>query len=449
MHLWKSKNKNPLIKQIQMSVTLKARYIGILLLLVSCGNPNAGWESDPTNNKIVHVCGQVENFPIKYVKIFEAGVLDARYDDGYRIPAKKGSFAADVPLNPGKVYELYAFDVNYTSVSACFFADQDTVRMMIEDPKPEWIPGAEGNNQEYQLYKSTLRDYFRQKEQALKEEYDTIDAKFTEAYERRVSIYIDKSNDPVARDTAKIINDQMLADSTAFTPAYKAYLSRNNRLKKDKLDFTRAYLEAREPSLALFEVLFESLRAASDLEYHYSDWIRFYRRDYADKFPDCNLHQAVDDISSARLVHEGMPFIDFTLPDKDGNLKTLSELIEGKYALVQFWATWCNPCITKRRTIRPFYDQYKDKGFTVVEIAREFKSDSKWRAFIQKDGAEWTDLLAMEESHAIGVEYGLSQKAGDLFLIDPEGIIMKISPTKEEISEVLEGMNKGITLKQN
>jgi hypothetical protein len=83
------------------------------------------------------------------------------------------------------------------------------------------------------------------------------------------------------------------------------------------------------------------------------------------------------------------------------------------------------------------YDRYKNHGFTVVEVAREYRNDSKWRSFIEKDGVDWTDLLAMEENHSVGDAYGLRSKAGSCFLIDKDGIVIKVNPTKEELEAVL------------
>jgi peroxiredoxin len=229
----------------------------------------------------------------------------------------------------------------------------------------------------------------------------------------------------------------MYEDGTAYTPEARQFEEKYDLLRKKELDFARDYLAARSPSFAHLQVVYESMRTASDLDYNYQDWVKYYDREYSDKFTDCNLHQRISDVMTAARIHQGGHFIDFTLPDKDGQEQTLSQLIEGKYAILEFWATWCSPCITTRLTVKELYDRYKDKGFTVVEVAREFRNDSKWRAFIEKDGADWTDLLAMDENHSVGNVYGLSNAAGSTFLIDKDGIVLKVNPTKEEIEAVL------------
>lgn len=425
-----------------MKIKLLAAMV-MLPAVISCSDTNAEWAEDPANDKIVHVCGRIENTSASDVRIGLTGVTDMVHGGtSYTIPVKNGCFSADVPLNSGNVYELDVPLNRHYSVArfAIFFADQDTVRLLFDAAGHNYTLDTDGENQAYQQYRATCTERFALENKALSEEYESIGEHWTDAY-HQLSLKLNDKHFPVsARDSMKLIQSQMCADSSAYTPAYRAYLTKNNRLERSKLDFTRTYLEERKPSLALFEILYESIQKASGIDYNYPEWALFYDREYSNKFAGSRLHQAVESIRNAHQIQEGTSFIDFTLPDKDGVPQTLSTLIDGKYALLQFWATWCSPCITKRETVRPLYEQYKDRGFTVVEVAREFKSDADWRAFLKKDGADWTDLLAMEKDHSVWIEYGLGPASGGLFLIAPDGTIIKIDPSKEDIQALCESM---------
>lgn len=416
-----------------------------LSAIVSCNTPNRKWENNPDNDKIVHIHGAIDNLSPRDVRVCLTGTDYTHSDDYYSIRVKKGCFSADVPLDAGKVYELLIpWEKHYNSCRfQVFFADQDTLQFVYDAHEnnyaaPDLIQNPEGSNLDYLSFRAEKNARFAEERQVLQDEYRSIkDHYWTDEFERLNKQIADKNLDRFAQDSVKLLLGQMYQDRTAYTPEGRAYLERQDQLERMGLDFAKYYLEARQPSLAFFEIAYESIQAASEQDYDYQAWRKMYELVYADRFENSNLHQLINGIITATSVHEGGRFIDFTLPDKDGIPRTLSQLIEGKYAVLEFWATWCSPCITTRHSVRELYDQNRDKNFTVVEVAREFRNDSKWRAFIEKDGADWTDLIAMEENHSVGDAYGLKEQAGSIFLIDKDGFIIKVNPTKEEIKAVL------------
>lgn len=58
---------------------------------------------------------------------------------------------------------------------------------------------------------------------------------------------------------------------------------------------------------------------------------------------------------------------DLQLQDINGNAVSL-DMVRGKVALVNLWATWCPPCKAEMPTLQNFYEKYKDKGFVVIAI---------------------------------------------------------------------------------
>jgi thiol-disulfide isomerase/thioredoxin len=125
-----------------------------------------------------------------------------------------------------------------------------------------------------------------------------------------------------------------------------------------------------------------------------------------------------------------------TAEDADGKEVNLSELIKGKVALVHLWASWCGPCRRHGMEMIPLYEAYKDKGFTVVGIAREQKKESMLNAR-NRDNYPWTDLLEMNDKNGIWTKFGIGNAGGGEFLVDAEGNFLAVKTSPEEVREIL------------
>lgn len=134
----------------------------------------------------------------------------------------------------------------------------------------------------------------------------------------------------------------------------------------------------------------------------------------------------------------GGKYIDFSAPDLDGNKITLSNKINGKVALIDMWATWCGPCIVTSKSMIPIYEEFKDKGFTVIGIAGEFKNTDRLEKFMSAVKFPWLNLVELDKQNSIWQKYDLGNGGGGVFLVDKQGIILAINPTAEEVKEILD-----------
>lgn len=196
---------------------------------------------------------------------------------------------------------------------------------------------------------------------------------------------------------------------------------------------------SKSPSLpALYRLYQLTAEAVNKNSPELRPYYQIYQRSFAPLWSEHPLGKHLEYMTKAGIqmkVGEQYPL--FEARDLDGKQVSVNGLIKGKWALVDLWASWCGPCRKNSKQMIPVYQKYADKGFTVVGIAREQNVSDALEA-IRKDGYPWVQLIDLRDEFCIWLRHGTENAGGSTFLVNPEGKIMAIHPSAEEVEAILE-----------
>ena len=150
---------------------------------------------------------------------------------------------------------------------------------------------------------------------------------------------------------------------------------------------------------------------------------------------------AAGDLKRFELLGNPMELVG---PSLDGSEVDLAQY-KGKVVLVDFWATWCGPCISELPNVQEVYKKYHDKGFDVFAISFD-NTKEELENFLKTNDMPWTQVFFDEEGKR-GWENPLGQKYGIFsipatFLVGRDGNVHKFNVRGEEldpaVAELLE-----------
>ena len=409
-----------------------------LTLLASCAGRN---ESN------FHLTGTIEGAEGRYALVFPVDVMDFSHGEKplAKIRIRNNKIDAYLSLDSNSVYSIKVPDRKEGGSYAGLPFFVDSPELYVTYSKSEGGESRIYSSSESPL-NASLSSYREKKNIALQDDwtayrrqFDSLlraNTYFTKEYQKLWDRCFVEGASGAERDSLTVLLSKLEMSGEMLTPEGQARDSLNNEIGKRQLDYDRVHLCEEKPTLANFYLAAEAMRNALRLNHDVSFWLSHYDEVYKDLFPGCNVHNLAKTAIEGAKVYEGALYQDFSLPDTEGNRVSLSSLIDGKVALLDLWASWCGPCRSNSRLLVPIYEKYKGNGFTVVGAAREFK-DSEWRKALAQDDYPWVNLVALGEDQAVWTLYGVPNAAGSRFLISPDGTILKINPTPEEVEAAI------------
>jgi peroxiredoxin len=142
-----------------------------------------------------------------------------------------------------------------------------------------------------------------------------------------------------------------------------------------------------------------------------------------------------EQVEKVKQTEVGATLPNIELPDADGNLISTASL-RGKYLLIDFWASWCGPCVGEIPNLKKAYAAYHEKGFEIISISLDSERDA-WLNSVAKHELNWlhvSDLLAFRSPvvKQLAVNY-----VPHTFLLDPQGVVIAVDVREDALENKL------------
>ncbi|MDE6090435.1 MAG: AhpC/TSA family protein [Duncaniella sp.] len=126
---------------------------------------------------------------------------------------------------------------------------------------------------------------------------------------------------------------------------------------------------------------------------------------------------------------EGKMFKDFEVTYNDSTFRLSDYVGKGKYVLVDFWASWCGPCIRQTAVIKDLYKEYGPKGLEVIGVAVWDKPEDTLKG-IEAHELPWMNVI---NAQSIPTDlYGI-KGIPCIILFGPDGTILSRGKQSDEL----------------
>ena len=136
----------------------------------------------------------------------------------------------------------------------------------------------------------------------------------------------------------------------------------------------------------------------------------------------------------------GQPYIDIVQNNAEGEPVSLKSVIDNpanKYTLVDFWASWCGPCMGEVPHLKQTYDKFHKKGFEIYGVSFDRDRD-KWLAAVKDNGMEWIHVSELQRFDNQAAKDYAVQGIPSNFLIDAQGKIVARNLRGEDLYKKVE-----------
>ena len=142
-------------------------------------------------------------------------------------------------------------------------------------------------------------------------------------------------------------------------------------------------------------------------------------------------------VGTDRSLAIGKAVSDFTLPDGNGADRSLRDILDAnKFVFVDFWASWCSPCIESIPALKDIYDTYSRNGLEIVSVSVDDDEES-WVERSEELELPWINLGELKGFKGeVATSYGVTFIPKG-YLVDADGVIVQKNLTPEQLKDFL------------
>jgi peroxiredoxin len=239
-------------------------------------------------------------------------------------------------------------------------------------------------------------------------------------HEEQARRYLAASPEGPVRALAQIVATMARAQAGKFTEALEQHQALMAGLgKPDQEEFAAQFTDSLAQAASTAGAYDVARRVYENLLQRYSD--------------SPTLRQKVH-TELNRLAMVGKPAPGVTVKDVQGSTFRLDDL-RGRYVLVDFWATWCAPCVAELPRVQAAYQRYHDAGFEVVAVSLD-ETKTAVLDFARTRKLPWRQIHNPSCGGDLVEAFGVGTIPAT-FLIDPQGTIIRLELRGPALDQVL------------